>query len=292
MALETYNTDLDMYADDSTLGGAGKTMAIVEYKLDTDAESINKWCDRNKMAKNTEKTKSMLITTYQKYYKLPVKELTVTLGNLTLQKVKSEKLLGVTIDQTLSWKPHIDRVHKTVSMCLAKFRQIKPFLPTTARIRYCQAFILPHLDYCSCVWGSGQVQKLYKLQKRAARMIFDLPTQTPTKPLFQKLKWMTIMDRTKYRKSLMVYKSLNGLAPQYMKDMYKFVSDVNTRDSTRLSDDKLQLYLVPKNNLKVYTDCFMYSSALIWNKLPYEIRSSNTVGQFKGAYSRWFFSQD
>ncbi len=60
-------------------------------------------------------------------------------------------------------------------------------------------------------------------------MIFDLPTQTPTAPLLFKLKWMSLMVRVLYRKAVMVYKSLNGLAPGYMQDMFKYVTDVNVR---------------------------------------------------------------
>ncbi len=93
------------------------------------------------------------------------------------------------------------------------FWQIKPFLPVDARIKFCQAFMFPHLDYCSCVWGSTQLERLFKLQKRAARMIYDLPTRTPTAHLLKQLNWMPLMDRIKYRKSVMVFKSLNDLAP-------------------------------------------------------------------------------
>ncbi len=51
-------------------------------------------------------------------------------------------------------------------------------------------------------------------------MIFDLPTQTPTTPLLSKLKWMSLMDRVLYSKAVMVYKSLNGLAPGYIHARY------------------------------------------------------------------------
>ena len=145
------------------------------------------------------------------------------------------------------------------------------------------------MDYCSCVWGSGNVEKLYKLQKRAARMIYDLPSSAHSEPLFKRLNWMTIMDRINYRRAVMVYKSLNGLAPSYMKDMYTLVNNVNTR-STRYCDN-LRIYLAPKANLKLFTNSFQYQSADIWNNLPLAIRDTATLNQFKGAYCKWFYSQ-
>ncbi len=70
-------------------------------------------------------------------------------------------------------------------------------------------------------------------------MIFDLPSQTSTAQLPAKLKWMSLMDRVIYRKAVIVYKSLNGLAPGYMQDMFKYVTDVNVR-STMLIKAKYQ----------------------------------------------------
>ncbi len=60
-------------------------------------ENINDWCSANQMAINTDKTKAMLATTYQRYYK----DLNIRLGGHTLEVVKSEKRV--------------------------KFRQIKPY---------------------------------------------------------------------------------------------------------------------------------------------------------------------
>ncbi len=66
----------------------------------------------------------------------------------------------------------------------------------------------------------------FKLQKRTAWMRFDLPTQTLTALLLAKLKWMSLIDSVLYRKAVVVYKSLNGFAPGYMRYMFKYVTDV------------------------------------------------------------------
>ncbi len=201
----------------------------------------------------------MLITTYQKYYKLSIKQLHVFIRDYKLKFFRVEKVLGLSIDQNLTWKSHTHKVFKTVSIVFAKFRQIKPFLPVDAQIKFCQAFMFPHLDYCSRVWGSAQLERLFKLQKRAARMIYNLPTRTRTAPFLKQLNWMPLMDRIKYRKAVMVFKFLNGLAHQYMKDLFQFVGEVSCY-STRNSD-KTKLYLTPGSHLKVYTDSFEFSAA-------------------------------
>ncbi len=55
------------------------------------------------------------------------------------------------------------------------------------------------------------------------------------------------MDRVLYRKAVKVYKSLNGLAPGYMQDMFKYVTDVNVRSTHNA--DKCKLYLPGGNKL-------------------------------------------
>ncbi len=137
------------------------------------------WCGDNRMAVNTDKIKAMFITTYQRFHKLPVKQLQIYINDQELQNVRVEKLLGVNIDQNMYWKPHTDKVHRTITMILVRLRQIKTFLPTDARIKFCQAFVFPHLLYCSCIWGSAQLGRLFQLQKRTARMIYIPAHQNP-----------------------------------------------------------------------------------------------------------------
>ena len=74
--------------------------------------------------------------------------------------------------------------------------RIKKYLPHQARQTFYHSFILPHMDYCSTLWGdSSAAERIHKLQKRAA--IESLP------------------DRVKYGKALLVFKSVKGLAPDY-----------------------------------------------------------------------------
>ncbi len=82
-------------------------------------------------------------------------------------------------------------------------------------------------------------------------MIFDHPARTPTLPLWNELKWMTLKDSVSYRKAVIVYKSLSGLASPYMKDMFKFVKYVNNRNTR--NGETTKPYLPGGRNLKKFT---------------------------------------
>ena len=71
----------------------------------------------------------------------------------------------------------------------------------------------------------------------------------------------------------MMLKSLNGLAPVYLHDLYsEQLTDYDLRDSFR----KLNL---PKPRTEYLKRSFDYSGALLWNSLPENIRATRSIGQ-------------
>ena len=71
----------------------------------------------------------------------------------------------------------------------------------------------------------------------------------------------------------MVYKSLNGLVPQYLRD--KFVHRNNISNySLRGAENKLAIPLPRTNYMK---NIFSYSGAVLWNSFPAEMRQADDV---------------
>ena len=78
-------------------------------------------------------------------------------------------------------------------------------------------------------------------------------------------------------KAIMVYKSFNGLAPQYLRD--KFVHrDNNSNYSVHDVENKLAIPLPGTNYMK---NSFSYSGAVLWNSLPAEIRQADDLSTFR-----------
>ena len=241
LPLNVTHSELDMYADDTTLTVKGKTTEELESKLNEDMQNVSDWCIRNKMKANTNKTKVMMITTRQKRQTIPIenRELNVYLGNEKLGNAETEKLLGVKLNNNMSWEQHITHILSIANRKLALLRRIKKYLPLRTRKLFYNAHILPHLDYCSAVWGtSPHVQKLCKLQKRAARVILDVKDiRFPSALMFERLGWMPLQDRIAYRKLVLVHKALHQSAPAYITNMFKYIHELRNR-TTRSSRQK------------------------------------------------------
>ena len=73
----------------------------------------------------------------------------------------------------------------------------------------------------------------------------------------------------------MVYKSLNGLAPEYMPSMFIHRDTVY---SLRDVEGKLN---IPKPRTNYLKNSFSYIGAVLWNSLPLGLRQAETLESFK-----------
>ena len=110
------NTIADIYADDTTISYATDYKVApqdVNDGLQSDLDMITEWSDNNKMILNETKTKTMLICGKRLGKKLSDQQLQV--NHTELEQVHTHTLLGVKIDDDLSFNEHIEDLCKTLS---------------------------------------------------------------------------------------------------------------------------------------------------------------------------------
>ena len=163
-------SDVRMYADDTNLTFASKDPEELFSSLTHDLSNLKQWLDSNRLSLNVLKTKCLFTGTKHKISLLP-SEPRICLDGHLIERVNSCKSLGVQVDETLSWEAHISEVVGKVAKVLAALRRLRPICPQSTLFTIYKSLVLPHLDYCSAVWGcigNGPCQKLEKLQNRAA----------------------------------------------------------------------------------------------------------------------------
>ena len=84
--------------------------------------------------------------------------------------------------------------------------------------------------------------KLQKLQNRAARILLRASYDTNSDSLIDKLGWRKLDKQRLINKATMVYKSLNGLAPNYLRSKFTYHSNVSSY-SLRGTNDNLAIPL-------------------------------------------------
>lgn len=284
LPLEDSLEELALFADDATDSAHDTDVKVVEQQLRTKTNNVNKWCKANRMVLGIEKTKGMLMGSKQKLRTIPNAEgcLNLEVEGKAIEQVSSERLLGVQIDNSLSWNDQTKKVRKTALFKISILRKIKKYLPQDTRKLFFNYYIKPHLTYCSSIWGQTSKENLNtinKLQKQTARLILDKDYFTPSDQMFRELGWLTFADCVQYQQALLVYKTLNNLAPPYMKNMFQYVQDIGKTNLRSVSDKKL---FIPRAHPKSIRS----SGPKIWNSLKNETRTAKTLKQFKRQYQK------
>ena len=229
----------------------------------------------------------MVISPSNNIYRLALSdEHKLLLNYHSIEFTEVEKLLGVHVDHKLSWNSQVELILKKCTSMLYLLLRIRQFLSTHMRKLFFNAYILPHIDYCCTIWGNCSdtlTNKLYKFQKRAARIILDQPYDAPSHNLFQELKWMKFHDRIIYKKATFVYKSLNNIFPEYMSNLFKESDNISLRSHSN------HALCVPKPRLEFCRKSLACSGPVIWNNIPLNIRQSNSLIAFKRLYLSWFY---
>lgn len=177
-------------------------------------------------------------------------------------------MLGVQIDNSLSWKQQVQKVKRTICYKLSMLRRIRKYIPLETRILFYNLYIKPHLEYCCSVWGQCcQKDKttLIKLQKQAARLILNVPLMTSSRDMFRQLHMFRFDQLVHQKQALLVYRSLYNQAPSYLKGLFIPAKRDGLRSS---STNKLFVPRAHQNSLR-------YTGPKIWNSLHPTIRCAN-----------------
>ena len=212
-----------MYADDTHLTYAGNCVDNLQLYLNQDLENVLKWLRVNKLTLNRTKTEFMLIGSRQRLSTLAVSP-TITIYDNQVSQVTTAKSFGVTIDKKLDWSSHIDKLTKKVASGIGAIKRIRHLVPQATLLLIYQALIQPHFDYFNIVWGNCGItlqNKVQKLQNRAVRVLTNSNYDVDAGHLFELLRWKNPVSQPQIQKATVVYKSLHGLAPDYLCSKFK-----------------------------------------------------------------------
>ena len=114
------------------------------------------------------------------------------------------------------------QLESKISRKLGVLRRLRPFMSNDALLKIYNCIVFPNFNYCCTVWSDvknrSNVDRLFKLQKRAARIILGVrDVLTPTHTLLCQLKWMPLLDYFIFRKLILTFKVLHQMTPEYLK---------------------------------------------------------------------------
>ena len=233
-----------LYADDTTIFDVADNLDDLKTISDLSFNQAQDWFRANSLKLNVGKTQKLRFN--------------------TKPNEKSHiKLLGVYIDNSLSWEYQVTMLCKKLNTITFQIRKILQIIDvSTAKILYFSNF-QSVISYSILLWGSSSVaSRVFISQKRVIRVLFKIPPRTSCKPLFIRERILTIPCLYIYK--CLIYVKENIRQFQRMEEIHSY----DTRFRSQL--------LVPYHRLTTSQRTIGYQGIKMFNSLKDDLKSLPT----------------
>ena len=280
--LHVSSAQINLYADDTTLTATANfdSVGVLQSSLTTAISEVDQWATANKLPLNEGKIKVLTITGKRLSTRIN-HDLAVVVNEKQLENVRCAKLLGQEIDHELTFIPHVKKLSKNLSQRIGILKRIKHCLPLKHRLIFYNTMIRTVTDYVNVVWTTCDcLNRVLKLQKRAARIILDADCQASSVKLFNKLNWIPFFEQAKLTKCCIIYKLLQGHLPTYLKSLLKLTSNTHSRQ-TRYANFNIARPVIKREIEGGRT--FTVTACQAWNSLPLSMRKIASLNFFRNS---------
>ena len=272
------------YADDSQLILHSKNQKQLIKKIEEIIKIAHNWYSGNCMKANQTKTEILIVNNGN----IRTENLKIKILDEGKQKFlkpsKHIKVLGVRIDENLSWDKQILNVKKIASNTIRKLHRINHLLPIEIKIQLYNSLVVPHFDYGDIIWGGCTVKNSNKLQVTqnfAIKSIVGAKKFDHASNSFEKLKFLKLKQRRKVHEVVFIHKALLGNLPDTICE--KYIQQCPTSNNRSSTSAKLNL---PIHKTSKYENSPFYRTISSWNDVPNTINTNTTTKSFKKEYQK------
>ena len=224
-----------------------------------------------------EKTVAMFIT-HRSTTDIPA----VTCNGTPIKTVTQARLLGVIVDDQLSWREHVNHLYRKIARKIGALRRSSRQLTPTARRQFFVSVIQPDFEYAASTFvptmSTAQKNRLLGLWRKAIRCTAGATWQCAVGPLLVELRLSNIEHLWALQLALMVQKCHLGTAPQ---DICKKLKRTKHSHETRGNQSCFTPFRPLTTSGSV---CFSNRAPLIWNSLPQPVRTCTSYTSFKSHF--------
>ena len=193
--------------------------------------------------------------------------------------------LGAFFDITMSMNDHINRLVRASCYQLRRIKSIRHDLPKSTTIQLVNSFIISRVDYCNSILAGVpkyQLDRLQSILNVAARLIFDYTRYDHITPLLRdQLHWLRVTQCIDFKRCLMVFKALHGLASGYISDYCVRVSTNQRRSNLRSASHNCLVVPPPSMTITFGERSFGICGPTTWNSLPDSVKDADSFDVLK-----------
>jgi len=162
------NNKIVLFADDTSLIISNPDPIKFRDDANKILQHIQEWFNANLIYLNWKKTHFMHFTTKNN----PFNTFDIIYKDKKLTTVDSIKFLGLTLDNLLSWKKHIEAIVPKLSAATFAMRSVQPFLSLDSLKLIYYSYFHSILTYGIIFWGdTPHSNVIFRMQKRIVRIM-------------------------------------------------------------------------------------------------------------------------
>ena len=271
------------YVDDSTCTVSSDNADELSIILSHRYQCLANFFGNNKLVINDEKTRLVVLGTRRQ--ETERQRVQVQAGSSLITPVESEKLLGLTIHQSLKWKTHLmigrGSLVESLNRRINVIRKVTRWADFKTRLMISNACFMSILSYMIPIWGGAEgylIKVIQVIQNRAARLVTRQSWYTPTRVLLLQCNWLSIRQMVFFQTALQIWKIKVSEKPGSINAQLEQSTTRSALDGT---------LKIPPHETALAANAFLVRGPLVWNRIPTEIRKLKTVGSFKKNLRVW-----
>ena len=252
---------------------------VLAHELSRCFKVIQNWMNQYYLQLNSSKTQIIVFGTPS----IHIQGINLVDGTC-IRFVSTVKNLGVYMDSCLSMEKQVMEVKKKSFRTLRNICKIR-FLLSKAQLKVIvNSLVVSCLDYCNGLYfgiNEKQLHQLQLIQNAAVKVVTGKYKHDHMDNDLSELHWLEVKKRVLFKIALLVYKSLNGLAPRYLQDLVQYAKHGHN----------VRLYVPPVCS-KQGERAFSVIGPRLYNYLPTWVTEVDDIVCFKNNLKTFLFKLD
>ena len=265
------NGEVCNYADDTTPFSCNNDLNILKSNLEIDCSNAIDWFKNNYMKLNTDKCK--LIVAGRKDHAV-----NISVGESNIEESKEANLLGVLIDNDLSFKTYLNGEIKKANSKIEHIKRNQRFLTFQQKNIFLSSFVHCHFSYAPLAWmfHSRKINnKINRVQERALHFLYN-DENSSFEDLLKKDGGFMVHERNIQILLTEMFKAKNKIEPHLLQGIF----EANNYQGPTLRHSKY--FSRPNVNTVKYGEKSLQNLGVrLWDQLPNDVQELGNLSKFK-----------
>ena len=295
-----------VYVDDDSDIVHDEDPERLKLKIQQEAENSASWLSDNGLCVAGDKSKLLAIGTRQRRNQKLSNKMSIHIDGKEIIESDSEKLLGVVINNELTWKNHLhgdDSNEGLISQLSRRIGIMKRLSTRMSQQRlklFASGIFYSKLSYCLPVFGNvfgldkyketntkytsfttSDNNKLQVLQNSLNRLLTRAEYNTPTLELLRRTDSLSVQQMIAFQTIVMTHKIMKSQKPTYL------AKKLQVRHDGRNLRGYSGGVQSSNHSISIVKEGFLYRGSTLVNMLPISLRVEDDLDHFKADLREW-----